>query len=531
MLDSTATSSHLLAPLAGTLAAAYLVFKLVTILQEEFTSSLRNLPGPRGAWPLLGHMKAMNARSDDVRITYEWRQEFGTNYQFRGLFNSRELFTTDTKALGYILANDQLYQKGPLSKRVVTELLGGGLLSVEDEEHKRHNPAFGIPQLRAQTEIFNEKSIQLRNIWARELISDSKIDVYSGLRKMTLDVIGLAGFNYNFNALDNYNNAGEEKDELQEAFAGLLQSPMSGVLRALFPILRFVVRRAVHVARTKMLAIAHHLLADSKAAAVEAKSSGAEGRSSRDLLSIMVRANLSADVPKDQRLTDAEVVAQIPTFFLAGHETSSTATAWVLYALSLNPSVQSKLREELLTLNTENPSMDELNSLEYLENVVRESMRLHSPVEYTIRQAMADDVLPLRKSYADRNGRTYSSISIRKGTVIRIPIACVHYDKELWGEDAEEFRPERWDDLPEVALTIPGVWAHLLTFISGPHNCIGFRFSLIEIKALLFTLVRAFEFRPAEEIGYTSTPVKKPFVLGEKGKRGQLPLVVVPYVS
>lgn len=88
----------------------------------------------------------------------------------------------------------------------------------------------------------------------------------------------------------------------------------------------------------------------------------------------------------------------------------SIATAVALHVLSLNPSVQTKLREEILSLASDDPTMDELNSLSYLENFVRETMRLYPPVAFSRRQAMEDDVLPLSRPYVDRNGQVYDNI-------------------------------------------------------------------------------------------------------------------------
>ena len=88
----------------------------------------------------------------------------------------------------------------------------------------------------------------------------------------------------------------------------------------------------------------------------------------------------------------------------------STATTWALFALSAAPQVQSKLRDELLTVSSDNVSMDELNALPYLDAVVRETLRVHAPVPSTLRVAVEDDVLPLSTPVTDRNGKVYESI-------------------------------------------------------------------------------------------------------------------------
>lgn len=92
--------------------------------------------------------------------------------------------------------------------------------------------------------------------------------------------------------------------------------------------------------------------------------------------------------------------------------------------------------------------------------------------------------------------------------------------------------PERWESVPDSARGVPGVWAHLFTFLAGPRNCIGFRFALAEMKALLFVLVRAFEFEidvPEGGVGNTNAPVQRPVVLTEPEKGAQMPLILRPY--
>lgn len=97
-------------------------------------------------------------------------------------------------------------------------------------------------------------------------------------------------------------------------------------------------------------------------------------------------------------------------FLVAGHETTSTSTTWCLYALAQAPDVQQKLREELQSIPTENPTMDELNELPYLEAVVRETLRVHAPVVSTARIAAKDDVIPLNTPYTDVYGQVHDSI-------------------------------------------------------------------------------------------------------------------------
>ncbi|PSS34177.1 hypothetical protein PHLCEN_2v1794 [Hermanssonia centrifuga] len=269
------------------------------------------------------------------------------------------------------------------------------------------------------------------------------------------------------------------------------------------------------------------ILADSREKSSAAKD-GVERKDvhGRDLLTLLIKANMASDIPESQRLTDDEVLA------LAGHETTSSATTWCLFSLAEHPDIQRKLREELLTMPTDSPTMDEIMSLPYLEMVVKEVMRYHSPVPMTNRVATKDDLIPLNKPFTDKRGQVHDSIPISKGDPVMIPILVINRSKALWGEDAHEFKPERWENTPEAISSIPGVWSHILSFLGGPRSCIGYRFSLVEMKALIFTLVRAFEFElavPVTDIKKKSTIVQRPFLISEPKGGSQMPLIIKPY--
>lgn len=253
---------------------------------------------------------------------------------------------------------------------------------------------------------------------------------------------------------------------------------------------------------------------------------------SRDLLTLLLKSNLSRDNPESQRLSDKDVLAQVPTFLIAGHETTSNAVAWCLYALTQNSEIQQKLRDELWSVPTEDPTMDELNELPYLEAVVRETMRVHAPVPATERVAIKDDVILLNTPYIDIRGQVQDSVRVRKGDHIFIPIIAMNKSKALWGEDAFEFKPERWESIPDAVQTIPGVWANMMSFLGGAHSCIGFRFSVVEMKALVFALVRSFEFElavPAGQLTAKTIGVQRPAVRGEQNQGCQLPLLIKVY--
>ncbi|KAG7086399.1 hypothetical protein E1B28_002354 [Marasmius oreades] len=552
-----------------------LVYHVLKLVYKEYTSPNRRLPGPpRKSW-IYGNLNEVFSAENSV-MHEKWVEEYGPTIRYHGFlgvrtpapsisgsnynyllhFQQTRFYTTDTKAMNHILMNHYDFQKPDMMRQALVEIFGDGLLLTEEEKHKFQrrvmvrpptaideirqlnsyfflliqNPAFGPAQIRQLTTIFVDKALQLRDAWKSQIDlvpetkGETRLDVLKWLSKMTLDVIGLAGFNYEFNALSAADN------ELNKAFTVIFtQSSRPRIwqlVRAHFPVFRAfpdLVDQTIRDARSTMDRIGRGLLNDSKRRLLSEKTDDKDN-AGKDLLSLLVKSNMNEN--QTHQLTDEDVVAQVPTFLIAGHETSSTATTWTLFALTQHPEIQRKLREELLGVSTDAPTMDELNSLPYLDAVVRETLRVHPPVPSTTRVAVRDTVLPLNEPVGGRD-----FVEVRKGQTIFISILALNRNKRLWGEDAAEFKPDRWLN-GSIDTSVPGVWGNMMTFLGGARSCIGYRFALVEIKALLFTLIRAFEFElavPVEDLGKKTSIVQRPFVKSEEQKGSQLPLIVKLY--
>jgi cytochrome P450 len=246
----------------------------------------------------------------------------------------------------------------------------------------------------------------------------------------------------------------------------------------------------------------------------------------------LVRAN--AATSPFQALTHLEMLSQISTFIAAGHETTASALTWTLYALARAPAVQTRLRAAIRSCDMEDfhAALD----LPLLEHTVREALRLHAPVGSTMRVyagATPECFVPVqypvrvRMSTWRRLSRWFrhrcrsliggegensqwdiqSGIHLRRGDIITIPIQTVNRATDVWGPDARDFRPERWEALPPAVRTLPGLYAHTLTFLNGNgggaggnRSCIGYRFAITEIKVFLVCLLRDLEFSIDDDV-------------------------------
>ncbi|PWY98709.1 cytochrome P450 [Testicularia cyperi] len=252
----------------------------------------------------------------------------------------------------------------------------------------------------------------------------------------------------------------------------------------------------------------------------------------KDLLHLMMRANMADDVHPREKLDDSELIGQITTLLLAGHETTSNQTSWTLWTLASHPEVEKKLRAEIYehfgTDMDREIGYDELMGMEYLDAVCKEMMRCLSAVPNTVRIAKEAAEIPLSKPYKTRDGRsTFTSLHVSKGQEVLVPIQAINSSTEIWGPDAEEFNPDRWFNLPDSAKQ-NGLPMHLMTFISGPRGCIGNRFALAEFKAMLCHLVGRFHFAAVDgwEVEAKQSVVIRPRIIGQEDLGPQMPLRV-----
>ncbi|KAF9453669.1 cytochrome P450 [Macrolepiota fuliginosa MF-IS2] len=532
------STRQFLFPLVAT-TVLYGLWKVYRIAYRGLTSSIRNIPGLSTRNVFIGNLKEL-IFTDQAAAHEQYVKEYGNTFKFKALLWNDWLFTADVKAISHILKKDTHQWQKPMALGYsLQRILGPGVLLVDSDVHRKQrkilNPAFAPAEVKLFTETFLDKATKLRDIWTSQVQQnqgETRIEVLSWLSRAALDVIGETGFGYKFDALAEEPN---RTSELHEAFKVMFRvgtnPSLIRLLRGLVSVMRYLpADRDLETEKAKktMDRISKQLLAERKLA-LDPQRPDKTAIEGNDILSLLVRANASGAI--NQRLSDEHVLAQIPTFIIAGHETTSTGTAWVLFALAQDKAIQARLREELLSVPTENPTMDELNALSYLDAVVREAMRLHSPLPATARYPVEDDVLPLETPIIDKSGKVHHELRVDKEVTVLISIAMVNRLESIWGKDAKEFNPDRWSSLPEAAMSIPGVWGNTLSFLGGPRACIGYRFALIEMKALLFILIRAFEFElavPVQDIIKRAEIVTRPILRTDPTGANQLPMLVRP---
>lgn len=201
-----------------------------------------------------------------------------------------------------------------------------------------------------------------------------------------------------------------------------------------------------------------------------------ENGSAPDDLAAKIMTTL--DPQTGTKFNDAELIDEVATFFLAGHETSASALAWALYLLSESPEWQERVAYEAAA-NLKN-DFSTVRNLEASRAVFREAMRLYPPVAMTVRECSQNETL------RDRNAPKRSQLVISPWHL--------HRHERLW-DNPDAFDPGRWQTENGKACAREAY----IPFSSGPRACPGAGFAMIEGPLILSAITQAFHLSPTEE--------------------------------
>lgn len=194
---------------------------------------------------------------------------------------------------------------------------------------------------------------------------------------------------------------------------------------------------------------------------------------------------LDAEDPETGRkMTDEELRDNLITFLIAGHETTALTLAWALYLLAQAPEKQAAAsREARATLGARTATVDDVPKLDYVRQVLLETMRLYPPIPMHLRTAQGADTL--------------CEHAVKKGDTVIVPFYTLHRHRSHW-QDPDHFMPERFADMSKIDR-----FAYV-PFSVGPRICIGAEFAMQESIIILATLLARFRFSTIE--GKCPTP-------------------------
>ncbi|KAJ2987883.1 hypothetical protein NUW58_g4263 [Xylaria curta] len=345
------------------------------------------------------------------------------------------------------------FVKPPFFTRLAGEIVGKGLLFAEGEDHRRERKLLAGPFSVPMTDTLSKSTMHTVGVTVLGVDLDALLSIYPR--------------------------------SFQELYSTVFdQEPLGGliwVINAFVPIRRFVPLKA-----NKRFIQANQDLREMLRDIVEKRNADLrdgtfvrEMGESRDLLTYMLEESVlqQQQTGREPWAVD-DIVDHLLNFTAAGHETTADAISWGLYVLSTTHEIQDQLRTEIraFLMSHPEPTYEKINGLPYLHNFTRELLRVYSPAITSPRQASKDIVI--------------EGVYIPKGTQVDLQISLMHHRQEIWGPDASNFNPDRWNKLAGDSASPYAFQA----FIQGPRMCPGKNFAMIEIKVMLIELVSKWRF-------------------------------------
>jgi cytochrome P450 len=440
-------------------------------------------PGPERI-PVVGHV--FQFRRDQLTFVTGLHRSYGRAATFY-LANLPIVAFFSPAAVRYFLVdNARNFTNGEFAAELRV-VLGDGLLTTDGEVHRRQRrmvqPAFHKRQVESYAQTMVAHTEEMLAQWR----PSASLNVAREMQLLTLRIVAKALFDVDLR---------QEGTDLGARFTTVIENPVGMVFsfRGVPIDLPFTPYGKHRRAREALDEFVYGLIARRR------RTGGDIG----DMVSMLLAARDEAGAG----LTDVEIRDQTMTLLAAGHETTANALSWTLYLLARHPDVRAKLLAELRdVLGGRSPTVDDLTRLPYLDQVVKESMRLYPPAWTQGRRAIEAFEL--------------EGYRLPAGTVVMFSQWVIHRLVEVWG-DPDAFRPERFAPEAESAIP-PGAY---FPFGGGPRMCIGMPFANLEVRLLLATILQ--RYAPNLVPGYPVVPQPRVTLRLRYGLHMTLDPVVVP---
>ncbi|XP_071729203.1 cytochrome P450 CYP72A219-like [Rutidosis leptorrhynchoides] len=384
---------------------------------------------------------------------------------------------TEPTMIREILTNYSTFQKSRAAKPLMRKLIKG-LLDVEGEQWVKHrkiiNPAFHAEKLKNIVPAFYMSCNKMIDTWGEMLTEKSscEVDVWPYLQDTTNDVISRAVFG------DSYEE-GKKIFELQQEMIDLiLRSAQSSAQTDYIPGFRFLPtecnKKMKHIGEKVTTSIKG--IIDKRLLLIKA------GKyDNGDLLGTLLSSNeneIEQDMNKNSGLKTQEIIEECKLFYLAGQETTLNLIVWTMVLLSQHTDWQTRARDEVLQVfGDKPPDFEGLRRLKIVSMISSEVLRLYPPVIQLGRTVHTETKL--------------GDLTLPAGTLLQINVFHMHHDREIWGDNVKEFKPERFSD---GVANVTGGQACYLPFSTGPRVCIGQNFAMLQTKMTIAMILQRFVF-------------------------------------
>ncbi|KAH8420594.1 hypothetical protein KR009_011945, partial [Drosophila setifemur] len=519
-LSSRGKPSKMFLFLGAILASALFTGLLIYLLKfKRQIDIISYMPGPP-ALPLVGHGHHFIGKEphEMVKQIFDFMQLYGSKDQTLKVWLGPELNVLmgnpkDVEVvLGTLRFNDKAHEYNALEPW----LKEGLLVSRGRKWHKRRKiitPAFHFKILDQFVDVFEKGSRDLLINMEQDRLKhgDSGFNLYDWLNLCTMDTICETAMGVSINA---QTNADSEYVQAVKTISMVLHkrmfnifyrfdltymlTPLARAEKKALKVLHDFTEKIIVQRREELMRGGDKEEAQAQAQAEADVDVGAKRKMA--FLDILLQSSID-----DRPLTNMDIREEVDTFMFEGHDTTSSALAFFFYNIATHPVEQQKCFEEIRSVFGEDKATpvtyELLNKLHYVDLCVKETLRLYPSVPLLGRRVIED---------CDINGKL-----IPAGTNIGISPLYIGRREDLFSEP-NSFKPERFDVVTSAEKLNPYAY---IPFSAGPRNCIGQKFAMLEIKAIVANVLRHYQ---VDFVGDTSEP---PVLIAELILRTKDPLM------
>lgn len=352
------------------------------------------------------------------------------------------------------ILTDKSIEKVELNRKLFFPVIGNGLLASEGELWRKQRKS--ISHLFRPKRLGNYQALMRDPVkeFVSGLTDTNPTNLTEGATLVTIQILVRSIF-----GLENNFSVGDLEKHL-EILANQFVKRVSSIVQ--YPLwLPTPNNRIMNKSTVEVLRIVKNLIDSHDQLSLE------------DSQNTLIQALRSAEDEHGNKMSEQQIFDEVATFFLAGHEATSTTLQWAVYNLSKHKDKQENLHLELAeNLDDEIPKKDSLENLTYLKAVIDETLRLFPTCYVQTRQVSSDNFY-------------LNGFKLKKGSIIVVPVYAMHRNPN-WYPEPEEFQPERWlngstDGLQKLAF---------MPFGGGKRVCIGEHFSRYELMTLLASIYR-----------------------------------------
>ncbi|KAL4446664.1 hypothetical protein ABPG77_007908 [Micractinium sp. CCAP 211/92] len=447
-------------------------------------------------WGGKSNVPVANAKPEDIqdllggalfKAIYKWMLESGPVYLLPTGPISSFLVISDPECAKHVLrATDNpsrpIYVKG-LVAEVSKFLFGEGFAITGGDQWRVRRRAVGPALHRAYLEVmldrvFGESALHLNKKLDAAAASGKPIDVEACFSQLTLDVIGKAVFNYDFDSLN------KNTPVIQAVYTALKETETRATDLLPYwklPLVGYFVPRQRKAAEAVQLIrqTTEELIAKCKAMVdAEEAAQFEEGYINEADPSVLRFLIASRDEVDSVQLRD-----DLLSMLVAGHETTGSVLTWTVDLLARNPDKMRKAQEEVDRVlgDREKPTMEDYMNLKYVMRCINESMRLYPHPPVLLRRALVEDTLP-------------GGYTVPANQDVMISVYNIHRSPAVW-DNPDDFIPERFP-LDGPVPNEQNTDYKYIPFSGGPRKCVGDQFALMEAVVALAVALKRYDFTP-----------------------------------